>query len=164
MGEVSITSKGIDWLSLEVGWAKEGTKLTLRVDPRVEDFFKNLSAGNMHSIGAQGGRDWNLVNPLGEEPLQSYTIMEETFHHSMSFFMGYPSFPMYLDSFPNKINLSFLHLVGASAGKQFIVKTPISSGGRKDLRSSIERGMQEFVREYLMFGKMVIRVSSFEVS
>lgn len=160
MESVTINSKGIDWLLLEVGWTKEGVKWSFKVDPRVEEFFKSFSGNQFSPANILGGRDWTAI---GEAPLQCYQVSEDAFHHANHFFLGYQSFPMFVDQFPNKINLSFLQVVGASEGKEFLVKTPLSKGGKKDVRMMIERGMNEFAREYLMFGKMVIRVSSFEV-
>lgn len=161
MQELAVNSKGIDWLLLEVGWSKEGIKLVIKIDPRVEEYFKTISNGNTSLISAYGGKDWSPVS--GGAQLESYGISEEMFHHTRFFCMGYPGYPMFLDAFPNKVNLSFLHLVGASEGKEFIVRTPVSKSGKKDLKMVIEYGMQEFVKEYMMYGKMVIKVSSSEI-
>lgn len=160
MQDLVVNMKGIDWLLLEVGWTKEGVKWSLKVDTRVEEFFKAMSGGVSAPVSSIGGRDWT---PIGDAPLLTYAISEDTFHYANHFTLGVPGYPMFNDGYPNKINLSFLHLVGASDGKEFTVKTPVSKGGKKNLKSMIESGMSEFTREYLMFGKMVIKVSSFEV-
>jgi hypothetical protein len=85
------------------------------------------------------------------------------FKDASNFFLGSPGCAFLNDLLPGKINLSFLHLVGGSRGIKFLIKSPVSGMAKLNLRMMMERGAQEFVRQYLTFGKVVLRVSSYDV-
>lgn len=159
MVELTSREKGIDWFLMELKWSREGLVASLLVDPKVEEFFVQISQNQQVPISTYGGKEWSNV---GDSPLLSYAVSDEAFRDTNQFVLAYPSYSLISDRFPGKVNLSFLHLVGASQGLKFIMKTPISGKAKLDLRMMVERGMAEFVRQYLTFGKMTFRVSSYE--
>lgn len=162
MLEIHSSSKGIDWLLMDLIWSRDGTKADMKVDPRVEEFFNQFTAGQTTTLNQYGGREWGS---LSETPLSSYLVSDDAFLGANHFFLGCPGYGLTADRYPGKVNLSFLHLVGASKGDglRFTIKTPVSGMAKLDLRMRIERGVGEFVRQYLTFGKISFRVSSYEV-
>lgn len=157
---IEVKTGGIEWLLMSLGWSRSGLIAEIQVDPRIEEFFESLTEKQTVPMNAYGGNEWSAE--AGAD-LLTYALNEETFRQANHFFMCRPGFGMNSESYPSKVNLSFLHLVGASKGLRFTIKKPVSGIAKIDLRMQIERGMQEFVRQYLTFGKMVIRVSSYEL-
>lgn len=177
MVEGTVERGGIRWLNVEILRNRLDGKVvfSFRADPRIEEYFKNISKGRVGTVAEIYGSGCTEWQPI-EGEFTTYYVGHDSFDSQSSFFFGAPGRSFRIESNPDRdgrdrddplreaINLSFLHLKGVSdeKGITFSLKVPMSYSEMKRLKVKFEAAVGEFVKEYLTNVRIVLQISSFE--
>lgn len=132
---------------------RDGLRVTVKLNPKVEEFFRTMVEGAGTQDAATFGRYWRSDKPLPLYHLADKLAGIQYPKKASDNFIGYR-----LDQPGNKlqvgdgyINLSFLRLAGASEGDgvSFTVVGVYGEDGVLDLNSGIEQAIEHFYRNYL---------------
>lgn len=136
-------------LSLERNIHKTAKGLIVRAkaDPRIEDFLKDLAAGEVEGVSLYG-RYWHPVKPDGE--LKVYKIPKGSLQDMPGVHFNLPG-AAFRHTNDGTLNLSFLRLVGIGSpeGVRFELSGPTSVSFARAIAPEITRQTVSFVREYI---------------
>lgn len=142
-------------VTLGRGMGKDGhgATLTIKVHPAVEEYMRELGAGETVEVGTQG-RHWSPV--LKEVPFLAYEL-----NHPIEGVKTPSGLSVGLDRLGSPltermdrgefVNLSFLRLVGASegVGVGFKIKGVYSDASLKKMRDQISESLRQFYLSYI---------------
>lgn len=174
-GQATIVKRGEIVIQALLSRTWEGLSVSVKVHPRVEDFFRKL-----HPQGAAGedvrnyGRYWT--------PLKKDTILRVyTLGQAIPALQYGPGGTMRLDLPGNQLqlqqpspvtgraenilNLSFIRLMGASEGSgiTFHVSGVYTTDAVKEIRDAIGRAGQAFYREYMTPIDLDVQISTQDI-
>lgn len=146
------------WFRMNIRRARKGTIFTVKVDPRVEDFFKGLGNGNADPLEMYG-RTWL---PTTDQPIQVYNLhtdLDPRFRDRYT--VNHVSGDM---SFEGVTNLSFLRFVGVSEGEgvSFLVALPLSLHKITTLKNDILDGVRAILYEHIVPTNITLELVSKE--
>ena len=133
---------------------RSGVKVDVRVIPAIEEFFKYWGGGIPEATGF--GRMWH---PL-EKDTTPLTVW--TFHNNLGYVDRKEGYSIYATGGPfiheERLNISFLRLVGASEGRSFLWDAVISRTELDKLATAMQRATESFYLEYIQQVKVNIFV------
>lgn len=147
-------------IQVEVNRSTLGLLIKCRTNPKIEDFFRNLSAGAVDEIDIRvQGRYW--IPRDGSQLIRLYSLMDQDLNKLLM--TGHQDFPAYKLNAPGTklvdvdrnnglmaVNISFLRSVGISdRGIEFSVKGVFSESQVVNIRDGILAATTAFCEAYL---------------
>lgn len=134
---------------------KSGVRVDVKVIPAVEEFFQYWGGGVPEPPGF--GRMWHPLESEKDKPLLVWT-----FQTNLALFDKEVSYSIYPVGagffFDDRLNISFLRLVGASEGRSFLWDAVISRMELDKLGARMQRAAEDFYIEYIQQVKVNIFV------
>jgi len=125
----------------------KGTEITIKADPVIEDFVRDLGDGTVRPL--QAGYAWYPINPI---PAEIYTFGNGE--------LPAPDFDTYQMDAVNKglvlegdaVNLSFLRFkgIGSPLGVTFGIKAVYSPSLMESLKTRIGKACRQLCRDYIV--------------
>ena len=122
---------------------KLGVKVKVRVTPDVEEFFQRWGGGA--SEPPSHGRMWKTLKEGDKLTLWSLETPIQDEDMTYSLFQTGSS----LQSDQGLVNLSFIRLVGAVDGKEFICDSVMSRAELERIATKMRRAAEHFYTEYI---------------
>lgn len=158
--EEQVVKGGICWFEMSIRRGKNGLHLSMKADPRIEEFIKTLGEG-VEDLEIYG-KDWV---PMGKAKIRVYNL-EKRFPNpgDGKFFLSRPSGGM-IDYSTNLVNLSFLRFegIGSREGVEFIAIGAYSRDYVDDLKVRVLNEVRNIVRDYIAPINVNLRISSQEI-
>lgn len=161
----SVVKGGEVCIDFSLERSSEGLKGIIKAHPRVEEFMKNLSGGDLVQVGTVN-RYWVPTKTSGV-PLNAYGLNTkiDTFGaQDMDFTIDRLGAPL-LEAIPDyrkeRINLSFLRLVGISegAGVSFNIKGVYSKELVTKMLDGIGIGLRKFYIDFIRPMNVNVQIS-----
>ena len=151
---------GTKWVKFAIDRVPQGLRIYVRTDPRVEEFFKSLSAGAVNDLTAYGGMSWKTLNP--ELPIKVYNLRVN--RDTPSYSLNNPHHPL-LDPKTGSANLTMLTFVGvgSGAGVTFIISEPCSLDHARTFGSKAVLAAKELIQNYIAPLHLELSISSVQV-
>lgn len=152
--------KQTSWL--ELSRDAKGILIHLKVVPELEQFFKALGDGNLHTPDAynfNGANQFGRWTPIDGTALEVYAADAhnlEVLCAGQKFRLDAVNQPLEVDAslgYVSNINLSFLRLkgIGSETGVRFLIAGGVmSKTGIYELRDKIIRSIKHIYSEYVM--------------
>lgn len=125
---------------------KSGIKVELKVLPEIEEFFKYWGGGMPE--GLSHGRLWHTLGTDPTIPLQVWTFQHPLTHlDNKADYTIYPTGAGFWVE--DRLNISFLRLIGASTGCSFLWDAVMSRTELDKLSNKLLRAAESFYIEYI---------------
>lgn len=149
-----VVKGGVCWFEFGLKRGLKGLEVSVKTLPEVEAFVKSLGDGKFDPVEAYG-RSWY---PLGH-PLNVYRLETDVQSAGFTLLNVTEGFKIYKT---NKINLSFLRLVGigSPAGVRFGTEGVHSRQFLKDIGVSIVNETRSLIHDYITPVHVNLRISS----
>lgn len=159
----TVTQSGEQWLKLGLLPGERGLILEVKAHPKVEKFMQGMSGGRIRPLTdfapGQGRYQWEPLDDTA--PLSYYQFDQPIRDAGASYYLN--SMGTNIVTEDEKINLSFLSLVGISEGIQFISNKEVYPiDYRRMLKARIGNAFRDFVREYIKPIKITLVMTSQE--
>jgi len=138
-----VTASGERVIDIILQRHREGVRVRVKVKPEVEDFFKRWGGGATEapshgrmwkSLSGEKLTLWSFETPLNGDDNMTYSL----FHTGTGFHTDH-----------GNVNLSFIRLVGAVEGKEFICDTVMSRTELDKVAAKLRRAAEHFYTEYI---------------
>jgi hypothetical protein len=139
---VQAVNRSVDcWLSRH----KSGIKVSVKVVPEVENFFKQWGGGLEE--GPAHGRLWR---PADDRPIRLWSFDTNLKDENLQYDLMKTGTNL-VNDYDGSVNISFLRLVGASepGGRAFILEAPISYPELERIAQRITRVSEQFFLNYV---------------
>ena len=138
-----VNAQGVKVIDISLQRHKRGVKVTVRITPEVEEFFKRWGGG---VVEAPHHRLWKTLNDTDEKlalwsfetALQGEDMNYSLFHTGSGFYTEHGT-----------VNLSFIRLVGAVEGREFICDTVMSRGELDKIANRLRKAAEHFYSEFI---------------
>jgi hypothetical protein len=123
---------------------KDGIKIGVHTAPEVEAFFEDASGGGKE--GPTHGRLWKSIDG---KPLELWTFdikQPDEFIETSNLSLHHTGGPLTSNGI---VNISFLRLVGASKGTEFLCDMVLGRSELEVIGKRLERAVERFCTEYI---------------
>ena len=167
-----INKSGETFLQTVLERSKQGVRLTVYANPRLEQFMSGINDGLDPIHTRLHGREWLFQNPAHgpayNTPGEDFNGMKYTAGGRFAYRLDQLGKPLvYKDEASGMkiVNLSFLRLVGISEGSgiSFEVKGVRTQDGIKELSGAIAQACKSFYEQYIRDVRQVATVSEVSV-
>lgn len=126
---------------------KSGVKVTVKVIPEIEDFFKTWGGGFQE--GPQYGRLWKPMKSDGTQ--LSFWGYEKAAEEETNYSLNKTGAALFDEYHGSGVNISFLRMVGASGenGCEFMVESPMSTEEMDRVGTAIVKAGEQFYLNYI---------------